>query len=159
MKLLYCRMPRGNFGDDLNQWFWDRLLPGTLDETGPDTLFGIGTLLQRHFSKALPATGRKFVLGAGAGYGPLPVVDDTWKFLGVRGPLTAAYLDLPADRVCGDPAILVGEFEDLHHRGARHGTGFMPHVESLDEWDWPATCRKLGLVYIDPTADSKETIT
>ena len=35
----------------------------------------------------------------------------------------------------------------------------MPHIESLDEWDWPATCRKLASRTSSPTADSKETIT
>jgi succinoglycan biosynthesis protein ExoV len=160
VKLLYCKMDAGNFGDDLNEWFWDRAAPGALDGVGPDTLFGIGTLLQDYYARQLPEQGRVLVVGAGAGAkGPLPKVDDRWNFIGVRGPLTASYFDLPPEAVCGDPAILISKFEDLMDPArAGCGVGFMPHVWSLEDWDWEETCKRLGLVYVDPTADSKATI-
>jgi succinoglycan biosynthesis protein ExoV len=158
MKLLYCKMPRGNFGDDLNDWFWDRVAPGLINDQGPGTLFGIGTLLQDYYGKQLPAEGPVYVLGAGAGSkGALPQITDRWHVYGVRGPLTASYFGLSPDLVCGDPAILVGKFTDLH-APTRKGIGFMPHVWSLDDWDWKATCERFGLIYVDPCADSKETI-
>jgi succinoglycan biosynthesis protein ExoV len=160
MKLLYCKMDAGNFGDDLNEWFWNRAAPGVLDGVGPDTLFGIGTLLQDYYARQLPDQGRVLVVGAGAGAkGPLPKVDERWNFIGVRGPLTASYFNLPPESVCGDPAILISKFEDLMDPArAGGGVGFMPHVWSLEDWDWEATCKRLGLVYVDPTADSKATI-
>jgi succinoglycan biosynthesis protein ExoV len=55
-----------NFGDALNTWLWDRLLPGFRD-VHPDTwLVGVGTVLG---GDMLPRTGRKLVLGSGCGYG------------------------------------------------------------------------------------------
>jgi succinoglycan biosynthesis protein ExoV len=158
MKLLYCKMPTGNFGDDLNDWFWDRAAPGLVNEGVPGTLFGIGTLLQDYYAQQLPTDGPVYVLGAGAGSkGQLPTITDRWRVYGVRGPLTASYFGLSPDLVCGDPAILIGQFGELH-ASERRGVGFMPHVWSLDDWDWQATCERLGLIYIDPQADSKETI-
>lgn len=159
MKLLYCKIPTGNFGDDLNEWFWDRVSPGLIDGQGDDTLIGIGTMLQTYYTDGIPHNARKYVLGAGAGSkGPLPVFDDSWTIYGVRGPLTASYFDLPADRVVGDPAVVIGRFEDLLSTGPRAGVGFMPHFWSLEDWDWEATCKRLGIVFVDPQADSKTTI-
>ena len=159
MRLLYCKMPDGNFGDDLNKWFWERIIPGLIDNRGDDTLIGIGTMLQTHFTDALPPHARKYVLGAGAGSkGKLPDFDESWTVYGVRGPLTASYFDLPADRVIGDPAIIVSRFDELLSAKPRSGVGFMPHVWSLDDWDWEKTCKRLGLVFVDPRADSKATI-
>lgn len=158
MKLLYCKMDNGNFGDDLNEWFWDRVAPGLIDGRGTDTMLGMGTLLQDYYAKQLPSEGAVYVLGAGAGSkGALPRITDRWHIYGVRGPLTASYFGLPSDQVCGDPAILVRKFRELHAT-ARKGVGFMPHVWSLDDWDWKATCDRLGLIYVDPCADSKEII-
>ncbi len=159
MKLLHCRMPGGNFGDDLNEWFWERIAPGLIDRQGEDTLIGIGTLLQAYHTDVIPMQARKYVLGAGAGSkGRLPVFDASWTIHGVRGPLTASYFDLPPERVVGDPAIMVGHFDELRSGQPRAGIGFMPHVWSLEDWDWEKTCQRLGLVFVDPRADSKATI-
>ncbi len=159
MKLLHCRMPGGNFGDDLNDWFWERIAPGLIDGQGVDTLIGIGTMLQTHFTDTIAPRARKYVLGAGAGSkGRLPVLDASWTIHGVRGPLTASYFDLPVDRVVGDPAIMIGRFDELLPGRPRAGIGFMPHVWSLDDWDWERSCERVGLVYVDPRADSKATI-
>lgn len=158
MRLLYCKMPSGNFGDDLNEWFWERAAPGLIDGPGPGTMFGIGTLLQDYYAQQLPADGPVYVLGAGAGSkGALPEMTDRWHVYGVRGPLTASYFGLSPDKVCGDPAILIGKFPELR-QPTRKGVGFMPHVWSLDDWDWRATCARLGLIYVDPCADSKDII-
>ncbi len=58
MKLYYFIDPSGNFGDDLNPWIWDRLLPDFFDQNA-DTLFiGIGTLLNHR----IPYAAKKIVL-------------------------------------------------------------------------------------------------
>lgn len=159
MNLLYCHMEKGNFGDDINEWFWDRLAPGLIDNKGDDTLFGIGTILQSYYSDRLNVADRKFVLGAGAGSkGPLPVLDSSWKIYGVRGPLTATYFELSNDMVVGDPAIMIGRMADLLSTGSRSGVGFMPHVWTTEAWDWRPICDRLGIEFVDPTADSRETI-
>ena len=95
MQLFHWHAPRGNFGDDMNQWFWDDVLPGWRDWAAPGHLIGVGSLLTTGL--ALPA-GVKIVAGAGAGYGQPPPMDPAdWDIRFVRGPRTAAALGLPAD--------------------------------------------------------------
>ena len=159
MKLVYCKMPRGNFGDDLNEWFWDRVAPGLLDEDERAYLVGIGTIIQARYIAPLRPDASKIIIGAGAGSkGRLPERTDRWHIYGVRGPLTASYYELEPEKVLTDPAMLVGRFDDLIASERGRGIGFMPHVWTVDDWDWRGICDRLGLVYIDPEADSKETI-
>lgn len=159
MKLVYCKMPRGNFGDDLNEWLWERVAPGLVDEDAAAHLIGIGTIIQRKYLDPIPAGSDVVIIGAGAGSkGALPHPTDRWRLYGVRGPLTASYYELGPDKVLTDPAIFAGEFTDLFASERGRGIGFMPHIWTVWDWDWRAACEKLGLIYIDPEADSKETI-
>lgn len=153
MKLWYYRDPAGNFGDDLNPWLWSRLLPGFFDGR-PDALFlGIGTIIRA----GLPAAARKVVLGSGMGYGEPPVLDATWEFHCVRGPLTAERLGLPASLAATDAAALVSTVY-TPGRAARRGVSFMPHHVSATLFDWRPLCRRLGIRYIDPTAAVEPTL-
>lgn len=43
MKLFYYE-PGNNFGDQLNPWLWQKLIPGILDNDETNTFVGIGTL-------------------------------------------------------------------------------------------------------------------
>ena len=109
MKLYYYRTGVRNFGDDLNNWLWPKLIPELLDPTDGYLLIGIGTILNRR----IPESPQKVVFGAGVGYGERPVLDDSWTVYCVRGPLTAAALELSPDLAITDPAILVSTLDDL----------------------------------------------
>jgi len=72
----------GNFGDELNVWLWDKLLPAVVDVqepykgTGVRSLFvGIGTILADHLSD----TRLKVIFGSGAGYHYIPRLDEYWR--------------------------------------------------------------------------------
>ncbi len=159
MKLLYCKIATGNFGDDLNEWLWERAAPGLLNSNDSEILIGIGTLLQPYYMNTLPEQTIKHVLGAGAGSkGRIPPIDSSWMFHGVRGPLTASYFGLPTGRICGDPAIMVARFPDLLSQEPRRGVGFMPHMWTIEEYDWKPICDQLGFQFIDPRDDSKDII-
>jgi hypothetical protein len=54
VRLEYFKSPAGNFGDDLNPWLWDGLLPGLLHEGDGDVLLGVGTILENWFADGLP---------------------------------------------------------------------------------------------------------
>ena len=68
MDPFYWESAHGNFGDDLNLWLWDFLLPGFRDVHAETLLVGVGTVLNRAL---LPAGQAKLVLGSGFGYGTL----------------------------------------------------------------------------------------
>lgn len=156
MKLCYYIDKRGNFGDDLNPWLWEKLIPSLIDgcvglwdigdSCDDEIFFGIGTILNNR----IPKGPRKVVFGSGSGYGPgLPVLDDLWKIYCVRGPLTAAALKLPKSYAVTDAAALVSTVFDAK-KFTRQGIAFIPHHASAWNLDWGPICAEAGVRYIDP---------
>lgn len=145
MELYYYKDEFGNFGDDLNPWLWDKLLPGFFDGDEADWMIGIGTLLNHK----LPAAGRKHVFGSGYGYGSKPLIDDSYNFICVRGPKTAAALDLPASLALTDSAILIKAVA-LPEERKIYRFGFIPHHTSVHNFDWSKVCAELGFNFINP---------
>lgn len=158
MLLYYHRDPKGNFGDDLNPWLWQRLLPGQFaGEVAHDPrsrgrvpdeeiLFvGIGTLINTR----VPAAPLKLVFGSGAGYGDVPRLDDTWQIHCVRGPVTARLLGIDASHAVSDPAVLVRTL-DLGPAAGGDVVSYMPHCASARAADWRTICERAGLAFIDP---------
>lgn len=161
MKLYYCHIPEGNFGDDLNAWLWPKLLPsafdGTvlfkphlknsivLDDPREELFLGIGTLIRRE----LPQAATKRVFGSGYGYGDLPAMDGSWDIHCVRGPVTARALGIADSKAITDPAVLVRLLP--REAGEKtHRFSFIPHWEMARSGDWERVCRGLGINYIDP---------
>jgi hypothetical protein len=146
---------RGNFGDELNRWLWNRMLPDAWSDADDGTLFvGIGTILDKN----LPAAKVCIVFGAGVGYNAAPADISSssarWRIYGVRGPLTARALKLDTRLAMTDPAILLAtlpEFKGLKRRG----TIFIPHWKSVRYGYWQGICQNLGIEFVDPCQDSK----
>lgn len=144
----------GNFGDELNIWLWQKLLPDIVDtehpyknQEGERPLFiGIGTLL----SNMLPKLQIKYIFGSGAGYHDLPTIDNSWKIYCVRGPLTAQRLGLNNTYAITDPAILLRTIE-LPEVPKQYNYAFMPHHSSITGTNWKAICDNLEIKYLDPT--------
>ena len=155
LKLFYFRSADGlaNFGDDLNEWVWSRLL-GDLVAEDADTLFtGIGTIL----NDRVPRAPRTVVFGSGVGFGGgLPRVDASWTFYCVRGPLSAQALGLPPALAITDPALLVSGLLPDESTAPVHRFSYMPHYRNASD-QWAAICRSLGFGYIDPRHD-RETV-
>jgi hypothetical protein len=147
MNLYYYRGEKPNFGDDLNNWMWPRLMP---DLWGPDNdnlFLGIGSIIFDFFPKQT----KKIVFGAGyGGYTKLPIVDESWKFYFVRGKHTAQSLNLDPALGIGDAAILIRSC--ITERPIkRHRVSFMPHWESTLDGAWKEACALASINYIDPT--------
>ncbi len=160
MELFYCRLPRGNFGDDLNLWLWDAILPGWqgLGQAG-ETLFGVGTLLSEG---NLQKFSRPLVLGSGTGYGAPPSADSLSRcdIRAVRGPLTARRLGLPETVLMLDPAMLS---PDVLHLPVPSQTGHRPifvphHTTAALSLRWHQLCDDAGLDFVSPEGDSREVI-
>ena len=149
MLLYYTKHPLDNFGDELNEWIWPRLLSRPLSECLDDdtVLLGIGSILNHRVPRR---PRKKIVLGSGIGYGSLPAVSRDWSFLCVRGPRSREALGLPADTPLGDSAVLVRELFSPSG-GPDIGASFMPHVRTAFHGDWRKLCESVDMNYIDPT--------
>jgi len=148
MKLFYYRDPGGikNFGDDLNPWLWQRLLPGVFDADASTLFVGIGTIL----NDAMPKATRTVVFGSGVGYGKgIPRVDDTWKIYCLRGPLTAKALGVSPELAVSDPAMLIGRLVNCENTNKKHRYAYMPHLRNASQ-AWEEICQSIGFGYIDP---------
>lgn len=157
MKPFHWESTHGNFGDDLNLWLWDFLLPGLRDVHAQTLLVGVGTVLN---TEILPADGHKLVIGSGFGYGALPDMRDRsqWDVRSVRGPLTAEKAGLPIETGIVDPAVLVTEMPEFQNVSKNGKRTFIPHWESAAAGLWPEICKTVGLSYLDPRGEAKAVI-
>jgi succinoglycan biosynthesis protein ExoV len=160
MHLFYYKDPGGNFGDDLNLWIWDALLPGWQGWDEDLTLFGVGTLLNKENLE--PFRDRRIlVVGSGVGYGsappPLPLPEH-WDIRAVRGPLSARALGLPEDRGIIDPAILLPDLPEFQTITPSGRPIFVPHVASDARHDWQSACRRAGLDFVSPRGEARAVV-
>ena len=132
--------------------------PGWRDWDNDTSLIGVGSLITTNLE--LPA-GRKVVVGAGAGYGRTPVLGPDWDVRFVRGPRTAASLELPGVRrhhrhggALRAPAAL------LRHAGTGRRPILVPHWMSDRDprYDWPAMTAAAGVDYLSPRGPSTSVI-
>lgn len=153
----YWESQHGNFGDDLNLWLWDFLIPGFREVHTETLLVGVGTVLNRAL---LPEGRHKLVLGSGFGYGTLPDMSDRreWDIRCVRGPLTAQKVGIDPKLGIIDPAVMVAEMPEFKNLPKKYKKSFVPHWESAAAGIWPIICGTVGLHYIDPRGDAKEVI-
>ncbi|PVE55178.1 polysaccharide pyruvyl transferase family protein [Rhizobium rhizogenes] len=157
MKPYHWESHHGNFGDDLNLWLWDFLLPG-LRDVHPDVLLvGVGTVLN---DVLFPPGQRKLVIGSGYGYGAVPDTStpDLWDIRCVRGEMTAAKLGLPPEKGIVDPAVMVTEMPEFQNLQKIYKKTFVPHWESAEFGMWDTVCEPAGLTYLDPRGEAKSVI-
>ncbi|MGF1481142.1 MAG: polysaccharide pyruvyl transferase family protein [Cyanophyceae cyanobacterium] len=179
MKLYYFqysskRFPGGlnNFGDQLNPWLWERLIPDVLDDDASTAFVGIGTLLNHLLPQRVPQARQLAIFSTGLGYEQLPKLDQSWKIYCVRGPLTTRKLGVSEELAITDGAALVRRlFTPTAPK--IHQYAFMPHAKSArtaespqgvgergtgnGERDtsrpvltWENICQQAGIGYIDP---------
>jgi succinoglycan biosynthesis protein ExoV len=158
MKLRYCHVEDGNFGDDMNTWFWDEVFPDHANLSPDRVLLGIGSLL---WDENLEPGDRITVMGSGTGVGRLPTFPlDHVDFAFVRGPKTAREFRLPAETAIADPAILVSRIPSVSEPlGDRSSTVFIPHC-GTDRLplDWQRLCEAAGMVHVSPRDESRSVI-
>ncbi len=156
MKLTYFRGAEPNFGDELNAFLWDSLLPpGFLDDDEDDLFLGVGSIIWDH----LPGQSIKHIIGSGyGGYTAKPdVTQDDWTIAWVRGPLTAQTLGIDPALAITDAAVLLREI-DLPLPAADVGIAVMPHFESVRRGNWAEVCALAGFTFLDPRKDPLQLI-
>ncbi|WP_018169295.1 polysaccharide pyruvyl transferase family protein [Thioalkalivibrio sp. ALMg9] len=152
---LYSYRKRPNFGDALNDYLWPRFIRTPLEaEPGSNEVFvGIGTLL----NERLPASGVLHIFGSGLGYGTVPAeAVARWTVHFVRGPLTAASLNLDPKLAISDPGILLHRTEDLNPK-KDIDCAFMPHHALFSE-RMRQLCEQAGVHFIHPEASCDSVI-
>jgi succinoglycan biosynthesis protein ExoV len=158
MRLYYYRSREGNFGDDLNSWLWEELLPGRWSDEA-DTLFsGIGTII----GNPMPAARKVVIFSSGFGYSPVPADwgSDRWQVVAVRGPLTAKILDLPDSAVVADGALLLSKltaFQPLAP-AERSGVVLVPHHTVAGDPALREATDLAGVEFLDPRGECKSVI-
>ncbi|NEO26563.1 MAG: polysaccharide pyruvyl transferase family protein [Kamptonema sp. SIO4C4] len=153
MKLFFYRRNevQPNFGDELNPWLWNQLLPNILDEKEATTFFGIGTLLNNQVIERAPNAQQIVVFGTGVGYGKgLPKIDESWTIYCVRGPLSAYKLGLSPEMAVTDADMLIRRVYQPSEAKV-HKYSYMPHfTQSIHGGDsWADVCQQAGVNYID----------
>jgi succinoglycan biosynthesis protein ExoV len=151
MELVYYRDPVGNFGDDLNGYVWEKLLPAHVFKADSTLLMGIGSIFNVHLAPLSRTQGKRvFVIGSGAGYGPLPPAWETWNILGVRGPLTAELIGRP-DLAMTDSAALLASLPRVETwPPAKDAILVMPHHNSISRGNWEQVAMQAGMTFVDP---------
>jgi succinoglycan biosynthesis protein ExoV len=157
MKLYYFTKS-SNFGDSLNAWLWERLLPGAWDPEDGVSFAGIGTIINAQ----MPVAERWIVFGSGVGYGSLPkhFGAGQWTVLAVRGPLSAALLGLQPGASVTDGAALLATLPEYAPLSSaeRAGVVFVPHFEAERGAAWSVACGRAGVEYINPIDNSRAII-
>ena len=152
MKIQYCQIEGGNFGDDLNRLLWPSLFPDLAQRASDTVFYGIGTILGGHHAKQL----KKVVLGAGIGEAQTAQVDATWDFRWVRGPDSAREFGLTRALGLGDSALL---WKDLQQPTRADGPiGLIPHYATWDSFDWAKVAAQADLMVINPRLPPGEVV-
>lgn len=155
MKMYLYRGVEPNFGDELNGWLLPKVFPNFFSEDETKLFLGIGSILFDHH----PSDATKIVFGSGyGGYTKPPVLNQSWKIYCVRGPRTAAQLNIDAAKIAGDSAILINAFGRKSFP-KRFKFSFMPHWESIHRGRWQEVCAAAGVHFLDPRRDVEDLLT
>lgn len=156
MDLFHYHLASGNFGDDLNTWLWDAILPGWREMLPGHLLVGVGTLINDKLPRGVP----KVVLGSGVGYGGLPdaALMAECRFVAVRGPRSAKALGLPPETGIVDPAVLIADLPEFQNIPKSGRPVFVPHHASVHRADWARLCDKAGVDFVSPEGEARDVI-
>jgi succinoglycan biosynthesis protein ExoV len=155
--LHYFRSDPPNFGDEINSFLWNVLIPELETTDDDNVLVGIGTILDQR----IPQDREIYVLGTGSGLSPLPhdLKADRFHLLAVRGPLTAALAGLPAELAVTDAALLLRaaypQLMGLREKTTVGKTIFVPHFSTAKNPGWRRVCAAAGIEFVDPTQDCR----
>lgn len=161
MKLEYHKAPRGNFGDDINEWMWNYLLP-ELNSMGSsdDVLVGVGSIL--HKNRLSKYSGSISIMGSGYNGGEKldAVSRERCRFYAVRGPLTQKALELDKNVALLDPGALMADLQPASGQ-SHQSVLFIPHHKNLfihSSFSLENAVAEAGLELLSPELPSKDVL-
>ena len=162
MKLFYYKTvnPSRNFGDELNQWLWPRLLD-SFDDCPKNIFIGIGTLINDALPQWMRDAENIIFFSSGVGYGRSLRVkpDANWRIYCVRGPLSARKLKLPPSLAITDGAALLKRyFAPYADKDRTYRFSYIPHFRHGSPYIFQPICSQIGIHYIDPAGEVDDVI-
>lgn len=142
-----------NFGDDVNPFLLEKIFSRGIIDSPHVCIMGIGSILNDRNVAALERYEHKVIFSSGAGYEKLENrLDASWRVACVRGPKTAALMEIDAEKGVCDGAVLLSDFHDVVPAGLRRGVAFVPHVHTARAIGrgLSGICGNLGLDYVTP---------
>lgn len=128
-KKIHYHLGRSNFGDDINEWFFSKLL-GTQCVWGRSSnqhILGIGSIAQK-------ANNNSIICGSGFISPKTPAAKEYFpkQIVSLRGKLSCEILGANPEYI-GDPVIFLSEM--LHvKRSKKFKFGFVPHVTNYNDF-------------------------
>jgi succinoglycan biosynthesis protein ExoV len=149
VEIIYWKSSISNFGDELNETFWEKSLGSAVCQARPnEAILGIGSIL--HF-KINAAYEKINVLGTGISQARTPnFLNNNYQFWFVRGPLTANLFGLDKKLAISDPAVLIPDLYKMDLSEVQQGGIFIPHYASALSGGVEAACKLAGIRYISP---------
>lgn len=154
MNLIYYKSETGNFGDDLNPFLWNKLIPDFSEIRSDINFIGIGSILMDKF---LDVEKTNLIFGSGSRnflYRPDKKYNLDIRF--VRGPLTAKSLNSKTKFITDAAYCLALEdktMTSLKTIEKKYEVSFMPYFRHVDLLDWSLIEKFTGVHIIYPTAD------
>ena len=150
-----------NFGDSLNPWLWNQLIPTILDDDETTAFVGIGTIINDFLFRRIPNAKQTVIFSSGVGYiedqSLMPSVDRIGKIYCLRGKLSARKLGLPDELGIADGALLVKRLYQVKEK-KEYQFAFMPHIDHalLDNQFWIDVCQQADMLYINPSLHTED---
>lgn len=159
MELLYFKSEKGNFGDDLNDWLWPKMIDfHRIKEV--DYFVGIGSLLDQDNSLFKGSEqNTKMVFGTGVRPSRVYknfVADKTWDIKFLRGPLSNYALGNKFEYITDGAYAMrqLDNFSSFLNVEKKYEVSLMPYFHSVEYFDWKKLCDVLGYNYISPLSEN-----
>ncbi|SDE76852.1 polysaccharide pyruvyl transferase family protein [Epilithonimonas hungarica] len=150
MNLIYYKSKKGNFGDDLNPFIWEKIL-GNLDNYPADLDFvGIGSILDERLEKS---ANKKIIFGSGVrdflyNSENLDIIKEV-SF--VRGPISKKVTGLDYITDTAYALALTGEHQHYLNTKKKHKVSYIPYFEQAEGLNWDLFKTMTGYNVILPT--------
>jgi len=151
MKLIYFKADIGNFGDDLNDWLWEKIFGDF--KNYPDVDFvGIGSILDER----LDNDRKKLIFGSGVRSFLYQVSDPSkYDIRFVRGPVSAKVLD---EKFITDSAYALKLIDDSKDHQKKYDVSFIPYYRHYHFLNKKMISSIAGVNIINPLLPVEEVI-